>query len=74
MKDMKKTSLVLLILCFVFLTGCNNYGKKFSVGKIYITSGTIKFGNNGNGFHLCKNIEHYCLWNLYIPISPQVIV
>ena len=35
----------------------NNYGKKFSVGKIYITSGAIKFGNNGNGFHLCKNIE-----------------
>ena len=35
----------------------NNYGKKFSVGKIYITSGAIKFGNNGNGFHICKNME-----------------
>jgi len=35
----------------------NRYGKKFSIGKIYIAKGTIKFGNNGNGFHLCKNIE-----------------
>ena len=33
----------------------NKYGKKFSVGKIYIIPGTIKFGING--FHLCKRIE-----------------
>lgn len=35
----------------------NRYGVKFSVGQIYVASGIIKFGNNGNGFHLCKNIE-----------------
>lgn len=35
----------------------NRYGIKFKVGKIYIAQGEIKFGNNGNGFHMCKNIE-----------------
>ena len=35
----------------------NRYGRKFSIGQIYIMPGIIKFGNNGNGFHLCKNIE-----------------
>lgn len=35
----------------------NRYGMKFDVGKIYLTKGIIKFGINGNGFHLCKNIE-----------------
>lgn len=35
----------------------NRYGKQFSLGKIYIREGLIKFRNNGNGFHLCKNLE-----------------
>lgn len=35
----------------------NRYGIKFEVGKIYFTTGTIKFGINGSGFYLCKNIE-----------------
>lgn len=35
----------------------NSYGMQFSVGKIYIASGVIKFGKNSNGFHMCKNIE-----------------
>ena len=35
----------------------NRYGMKFSVGKIYVAPGIIKFGNNGNGFHICKNME-----------------
>jgi hypothetical protein len=35
----------------------NIYGKKFSVGKIYVAPGIIKFGTHGNGFHMCKNIE-----------------
>lgn len=35
----------------------NRYGKKFSVGKIYLCPEIIKFEKNGNGFHLCKNIE-----------------
>ena len=35
----------------------NHYGKKFEVGKIYIAPGIIKFGTNGNGFHMCRNME-----------------
>ena len=35
----------------------NRYGTKFEVGKIYIAEGAVKFGNQGNGFHLCKNME-----------------
>ena len=35
----------------------NRYGKKFEVGKIYYVDGIIKFGNNGNGFHFCRNLE-----------------
>lgn len=33
----------------------NSYGKKFSLGKIYVANGNLKFGMNG--FHMCKNIE-----------------
>lgn len=35
----------------------NRYGDKFEVGKIYHADGEISWGNNGNGFHLCSNIE-----------------
>lgn len=35
----------------------NRYGKKFELGKVYSTNGKVKFGNSGNGFHFCKNIE-----------------
>lgn len=35
----------------------NRYGIKFEVGKIYITDSQVKFGVNGKGFHLCKNLE-----------------
>lgn len=35
----------------------NRYGIPFQVGKIYFTSGIIKFGNYGNGFHMCRNME-----------------
>lgn len=35
----------------------NRYGKEFAVGQIYIARGILKYGNDGNGFHLCKNIE-----------------
>lgn len=35
----------------------NRYGKKFEVGEEYQTTGKISFGNDGNGFHFCKNIE-----------------
>lgn len=35
----------------------NHYGIKFSVGSLFLTSGAIKFGLHGNGFHMCKNLE-----------------
>ena len=35
----------------------NRYNTKFEIGKIYHVNGNIKFGNNGNGFHICKNLE-----------------
>jgi len=35
----------------------NSYGKKFELGKLYSVDGEISFGNRGNGFHFCKNIE-----------------
>ena len=35
----------------------NRYGMQFEEGNTYHVSGDIKFGNNGNGFHLCKNLE-----------------
>jgi len=35
----------------------NRYGSKFEVGKIYTQVGDAKFGNQGNGFHMCTNLE-----------------
>ena len=35
----------------------NRYGDKFEVGETYHAQGEIKWGNNGNGFHLCSNLE-----------------
>lgn len=35
----------------------NQYGTNFSIGKIYVAPCVIKFGNNGNVFHIYKNIE-----------------
>lgn len=35
----------------------NRYGLKLEVGKIYGVNGEIKFGNDGNGYHFCKNME-----------------
>ena len=35
----------------------NRYGFKFEVGKIYSALGTIKWGQRGNGFHMCTNFE-----------------
>lgn len=34
----------------------NRYGIPFSVGHTYQATGAISFGNNGNGFHMCKNL------------------
>lgn len=35
----------------------NRYNFLFEVGKSYSVDGEISFGNNGNGFHFCKNLE-----------------
>lgn len=35
----------------------NRYGFKLEVGKTYFKDGEIKFGNHGNGYHMCLNIE-----------------
>lgn len=35
----------------------NRYGYQFNEGKHYRVNGDISFGNYGNGFHFCTNIE-----------------
>lgn len=35
----------------------NRYGKPFVENKIYKTEGTLKFGNDGHGFHMAKNLS-----------------
>lgn len=35
----------------------NSYGTKFEVGKTYTINGKIKFGINGNGYHIAKRLE-----------------
>ena len=35
----------------------NVYGYKYEIGKIYHANGEIRFGNSGNGFHICTNLE-----------------
>ena len=35
----------------------NRYGTKYEIGTIYQALGEVKWGNNGNGFHLCTHIE-----------------
>ena len=42
----------------VFLKGLKNkYGYTFEVGKLYLANGPISWGNIGNGFHFCQNLE-----------------
>lgn len=35
----------------------NNYGLKFEIGKSYSVIGDIKYGVDGNGFHMCERLE-----------------
>lgn len=35
----------------------NRYGFKFEIGNSYKVDGIIKFGINGNGFHMCERLE-----------------
>jgi len=50
----------------------NRYGIKFEVGKTYTTFGNIKFGLNGNGYHMCKNMEDTLRY--YDAIGDDVII
>ena len=35
----------------------NRYGVQFEIGKEYHVDGNIQFGNKGNGYHMCTNME-----------------
>lgn len=35
----------------------NRYGKPFTEGETYKIDGEIKFGNDGNGFHMCTALS-----------------
>ncbi len=35
----------------------NRYGMHFDAKQIYSVDGEVKFGNQGNGFHMCTNLE-----------------
>ncbi len=35
----------------------NRYGKPFTEGETYRVDGPIKFGNDGNGFHMCTHLS-----------------
>lgn len=35
----------------------NLYNRKYEPHKLYISSNNIKYGIDGNGFHMCENIE-----------------
>ena len=35
----------------------NRYGMPFEEGKDYHVDGEIRFGNNGNGFHMCTHLS-----------------
>lgn len=34
----------------------NRYGKHFNAGRLYEVDGPVKFGNEGNGFHMCTTL------------------
>ena len=35
----------------------NRYGKPFTEGETYQVEGEIKFGNDGNGYHMCTALS-----------------
>ena len=35
----------------------NRYGIEYELHKVYHANPPIRFGNNGNGFHMCKRLE-----------------
>ena len=42
----------------VFYKGLiNRHGQTFEVGKSYAVQGNVVWGNSGNGFHFCENLE-----------------
>lgn len=50
----------------------NNYGFQFEIGRTYSVSGTVKAGTNGNGYHMCKNIED--TFRFYGVRNPEVAI
>ncbi len=64
-KSVDSNDIIILDVMKMFVVGykafnkdlTNRYGDKFEVGKSYCVLGDIKWGNDGNGFHLCINIE-----------------
>lgn len=43
----------------VFLKGLKNVysSRTYEVGQTYLYDGSIQYGNNGHGFHFCRNLE-----------------
>lgn len=35
----------------------NRYGMEFKEGETYTVDGSLRFGNDGNGFHFCERLE-----------------
>lgn len=54
----------------------NRYGFKFEIGNSYKVDGIIKFGINGNGFHMCERLEdtlrYFDAMNLEVSICEVV--
>lgn len=49
----------------------NRYGEQFEVGKTYKVDGQVQFGNQGNGFHFCTNLEDTLR---YVPAKEEEVV
>ena len=51
--------IILFVIGYKVFNGnfTNRAGFKFKVGETYHIKGTLKWGNQGNGFHLCTNFE-----------------
>lgn len=39
------------------LDATNRYGKPFTEGETYRIDGDVRFGNDGNGFHMCTSLS-----------------
>lgn len=48
----------------------NRYGRLFEEGQTYKVEGALSFGNDGNGFHFCKNLEDTLR---YVPATEEEV-